>query len=163
MRLTPKNLLLVIWLICACAQAQTGLESSVQTTVCELVSHPLQFKGKLIRVRAQIWSDNNKFWLNESAAGSMEIGKVCRWLPAEFTHSTKLIGSSAFGTFTGRLVFLKSGRVTGWPTFPAKRPGLAVKFVVEHESDIYNQKIQNGLVLTPQLYDARSNTFVRPE
>src|SRR5260370_9062770 len=104
MRMKAMSILLMVWLTCVCAAAQTELVSTVQTTVCDLVDHPLQFKGKLIRVRAQIWSDYSKFWLNESWAGSMQIGKVCRWLPAEFTHPTNLSESSAFGAFTGRLV-----------------------------------------------------------
>jgi len=147
------SILLMVWLTCVCAAAQTELVSTVQTTVCDLVDHPLQFKGKLIRVRAQIWSDYSKFWLNESWAGSMQIGKVCRWLPAEFTHPTNLVGSSAFGTFTGRLVY-ESGRAKG---------RVRVRFVVENESDIYSQKIQNGQIVIPQLYDRSSNTFMRPD
>src|SRR5262249_41409515 len=114
MRIKAMSILLTVWLTCVCATAQTELENTVQTTVCDLVNHPLHFKGKQIRVRAQIWSDYNKFWLNESWAGSMQIGRVCRWLPAEFTYPTTLIGSSAFGTFTGRLVYesgLAKGRV----------------------------------------------------
>ena len=145
-------ILLTVWLTCVCATAQTEPESTVQATVCDLVNHPLQFKGKLIQVRAQIWSDYRKFWLNDSWAGSMQIGKVCRWLPATFSHSTNLIGCSAFGTFTGRIVY-ESGRAKG---------RLGIRFVVDHESDIYNQKIQNGVISAPQLYDRSSNTFVGP-
>ena len=147
------SIVLAVWLACLCAIAQREPEITVQTTVCDLVDHPLRFNGKLIRVRAQIWSDYNKFWLNESAAGSKQIGKVCRWLPAEFIHPTNLIGSSAFGTFTGRLAY-ESGSAKG---------RVRVRFVVENESDIYSQKIQNGMIAAPQLYDGSSNTLERPK
>lgn len=147
------SILLTFWLGCLCAIAQTKLESTVQATVCDLVDHPLQFKGKLMQVRAQIWSDYSRFWLNESAAGSKQIGKVCRWLPAEFTYPTDLIGSSAFGTFTGRLVY-----EPGSATRRAR-----VRFVIENESDVYSRRIQNGIVVAPQLYDRSSNTLERPE
>jgi hypothetical protein len=147
------SILLTVWLTCICATAQMESESTVQTTVCDLVNHPFLFKGKKIRVRAQIWSDYSKFWLNESWAGSMQIGRVCRWLPAEFTYPTNLIGSSAFGTFTGRLVY--ESRIG--------KGCVRVRFVVEHESEIYNQKIQNGMIVAPRLYDRSSNTLVRPE
>ena len=147
------SILLTVWLASLGVIAQTGPESTVQTTVCDLVDHPLQFKGKLIRVRAQIWSDYSKFWLNESAASSKQIGKACRWLPAEFVHPTNLIGSSAFGTFTGRLVYE--------PGSTKRR--VHVRLVIENESDIYNQRIQNGMIAAPQLYDRSSNMLERPE
>ena len=153
MRMTAISILLTVWLASLCAIAQPESQSTVQTTVCDLVDHPLQFKGKLIRVRVQIWSDYSRFWLNESAAGSKEIGKVCRWLPAEFTHPTNLIGSSAFGTFTGRLVYE--------PGSAKKR--VRVRFIIENESDIYSQRIQNGLIVAPQRYDRSRNKLARPE
>src|SRR5215471_7159557 len=153
MRIKAMSVLLTVWLACLCAIAQREPEITVQTTVCDLVDHPLQFNGKLIRVRAQIWSDYNKFWLNESAAGSKQIGKVCRWLPAEFIRPTNLIGSSAFGTFTGRLVYESS----------SAKGRARLRFVVENESDIYSQKIQNGMIVAQQLYDRSSNTLERPK
>ncbi|HZI56014.1 MAG TPA: hypothetical protein VFF39_04535 [Verrucomicrobiae bacterium] len=152
MRIRVIGIVLTVWITSVCATAQ-AVESPVQSTVCDLVNHPLEFKGKLILVRAQIWSDYRKFWLNESWAGSMEMGKVCRWLPVEFMHSTNLAGSSAFGTFTGRLVY-EPGLIPG---------SIRVHLLVEHESDIYNQKIQNGIIAAPLLYDRTSKTLLRPE
>ena len=146
-------ILLTFWITSVFASTQAGVESSVQPTVCDLVKHPLQYKGKLIRVRAQVWSDYSNFWLNDSWAVSMQIGKACPWLPAKFTYPANLIGSSAFGTFTGRLIY-ESGHPKGT---------IRVRLLVEHESDIYQQKVQNGTIITPQLYDRSSNTFVRPE
>src|SRR5262249_44486156 len=144
--------LLMVWLTCVSAAGQAEVERTVQTTVCDVVSHPLQYKRKLIQFRAQIWSDFGKSWLNESWAGSKQFGKVCRWLPAEFGRPTILSFSSAFATFTGRLVY-ESGHARG---------SVPVHFVVEDASDIYGQKEQNGPVITPLLYDFSSNTLIGP-
>jgi hypothetical protein len=153
MGLKVMSILVMVWFMCTAATAQTEREITEETTVCDVVAHPLQFKGKRIRVRALIWSDIHKSWLNESWAGSKQIGKVCRWLPAEFTYPTNLIASSAFGTFTGRLVYEPG---------PAKGSVL-VRFVVENQSDIYGQKEQNGMLVDPLLYDWSTKRFYRPE
>jgi hypothetical protein len=159
MRTKSTIMLLVVWLTCVAAAAQTEPETPLQTTVCDLVGHPLEFKGKLVRVRAQIWSLGNKSWLNESWAGSKQFWKACRWLPAEFAHPTGLFGSFAFATFTGRLVY-DSGRATGSVHVPCVIP---TYFAVEAASDIYGQENRVGLVVVPLLYDRGSNTLLRPE
>src|SRR5262245_14836790 len=91
-------------LLCASTFAQTTANSATQTSICEILKDPEQFERKLVQVRAQIWTDLQRFWLNDSTASPLQFGKVCRWLPAEFTHPTSLAGSTAFGTFTGRLI-----------------------------------------------------------
>jgi len=153
MGMKVMSILVMVWLMCISATAQTEREITVETTVCGIVAHPLQFKGKLIRLRALIWSDIQKSWLNESWAGSKQIGKACRWLPAEFTYPTNLIASSAFGTFTGRLVY-EPGRT---------KRSVLVRFVVENQSDIYGQKLQGGMLVAPLLVDWSRKRFYRPE
>lgn len=154
MRMKAMSIVLTVLVAGVCAAAQKESESAIQASVCDLVNHPLEFRGKQIQVRAQIWSDISKFWLNESWAGSPQIGRVCQWLPAGFTYPTRLIGSSAFGTFTGRLVY-NYGCLT--------RGCQPVRFLVEHESDIYKQEVHNGKLVVPTLYDRSTNTLVRPE
>src|ERR1700734_2245872 len=76
----------------------------MQTTVCDIVNNPFQFEGKLVRVRAEAWSDtynDRQFWMNEV---TMRSGKVCQFLRARFSGQAYLGGSSGFGTFTGRIV-----------------------------------------------------------
>ena len=148
-----KKWLIVVFLsspVCLGAFAQAKISRGVQTSVCEIVTHPQQFEGKSVRVRAQIWTNWQRFWLNDSAASSHQFGKACRWLPAEFAHPTILAGSTAFATFTGRLVrdSTSSGRML---------------FLIESESEIYRQQVLNGLILTPALFDGNSNTFFKPE
>jgi hypothetical protein len=139
--------------LCIGAVAQAQARQTVEeTTVCQIVNHPLQFKGKTIRLRARVWSDFRKSWLNESPASANEIGKACRWLPVEFTHSSRLLGSYAFGTFTGRLVYQRSGDGR-----------MHMRFLVEQASDIYDEKIQNGLVAIPRLYDTATNSLFSPQ
>jgi hypothetical protein len=145
-----KSWLILVFLsspLCLCVFAQTKPDSAIQTRVCDIVAHPKQFEGKSVQVRAQIWTDHSRFWLNES---SFEFGKACRWLPAEFTYSTSLAGSSAFGTFTGRLIR------------DSRSPGHML-LLIERESDIYRQQLLNGLLPIPRLFDAKSKTFFRPE
>ena len=75
-----------------------------QTTVCDIVNNPLQFEGKLVRVRAEIWSDISnvrQFWMNEVA---MRSGRVCHFVQTRISGATRFAGANGFGTFTGRIV-----------------------------------------------------------
>src|SRR4051794_31049810 len=112
--------LLLSWPACCVpALSQTTADRGIRTSICEIATKPEQYRGKLVTVRAQIWSAYDRLWLNDSVAGSLEFNRFCGWLPAEFAHPTDLGGSRAFGTFTGRVVIDQSS---------SSRP---VRFVVE--------------------------------
>jgi hypothetical protein len=156
--MTPVNwrslrFLSILLLTCTCSFAEVKPADAVKTTVCDIVNSPQQFRGKRVQVRARFWTDGNLYWVNES--GSLEIGKACAWLPTEFPHSTDLIDSSAVATFIGTIVDV--------PTRRMGRVRSCVQLVVERESDIRDQKVLNGAVIWPQLYDRIHRTFVRPE
>ena len=126
-------------------------EGVIETSVCQIMQHPEQFEGKVLKIRAQIWTDHDEYWLNESAATSIRLNAFCGWLPAKFSHPTSLVGCKAFATFTGRLI---SDPGSSWRH---------VRFLIEGDADIYRQEVMNGLVLVPQLYDQRVNAFVQPQ
>jgi hypothetical protein len=145
------TLLLFSLLVCGCALTQTAPDNAMQKSVCGIVKNPEQFAGKLVTVRAQIRAASGQFWLNNSADDSLQLGRFCGWLPAEFAHSTNLLGSTAFGTFTGKIVINESS--------PSRR----VRFVIEQEADIYQQKILTGLVFTPRLFPSVDTGFRQRE
>lgn len=124
---TWLTVLLLSSFICVFAFSQAEANSATQTSVCEIVRQPEQFEGKLLKVTAQIWTDYHQFWLNESVASSLRFNAFCGWLPAEFSHPTSLVGSRAFGTFTGRIIR------------DSRSSSRRVKFVIERQSDIYHQ------------------------
>jgi hypothetical protein len=142
------------WIVSVDAAAQTKPDTVIETSVCEIVKDPQQFMGKRVQVRARLWSNfNDQFWLNESS--SLEIGKVCSWLPADFPYSTNLADSTAVATLTGIVVYV--------PTFRRGVLRSCVRFEAERDSDIRYQEILNGPVITPKLYDRAARTFVQPE
>ena len=128
-----------------------------QTTVCDLVNNPLQFEGKLVQVRAQIWADTDdvrRFWMNEVA---MRSGKVCHFLEARINEPTWFAGANGFGTFTGRLMHESAPLNLA---APRKR---IFAFIVEQESDAYGIQYMNGTVPLLQLYDKQTGSFIKPE
>jgi hypothetical protein len=148
------TVLATAWILSVGAAAQTKPHRLIETSVCEIVKDPQHFVGKRVQVRARLWSDfKDEFWLNESS--SLEIGKVCSWLPADFPYSTNLAGSTAVGTFTGTVVYV--------PTFRRGVLRSCVRFEAELDSDIRYKRVLNGLVITPKLYDRAARTFVQPE
>lgn len=89
-------------------------------------------------------------------AGSLQIGKVCTWLPADFEHGTNVVGATAFGTFTGRLV--------STPTRSRIGAMLScLRFEVEEQADVYGREVLNGLVMKPRLYDHGTRSFIQPD
>ena len=146
------SVLATAWIVFVCAAAQTKPDRLIETSVCEIVKDPQRFVGKRVQVRARLWSDfKDEFWLNESS--SLEIGKVCSWLPADFPYPTNLAGSTAVVTLTGTIVSV--------PTFRLGRS--CVRFVVNRDSEIRYKTVLNGPVITPKLYDRAARTFVQPE
>lgn len=127
--------------------AQTG---AMPATVCEIMQHPEQSVGKVVTIRARLWTDHRQFWLSESAAESVRVNAFCGWLPARFSYPTNLVGSTAFASFTGRLIHDSSS--------PHR-----VLFLIEGQADIYRQKVLNGPLMIPQLYDKNVHAFVHPE
>ena len=142
---------MIFLLVSAISVPAFSQKEVIQTSVCEIMRHPKQFEGKVLKIRAQLWTDHHESWLSESAASSLRLNTFCGWLPAKFLHPTSLAGSKAFATFTGRLI---SDPGSSWRH---------VRFLVEGDADIYRQEVMNGIVLSPQLYDQRVNAFVRPE
>ncbi len=133
-------------------------EPVVQATVCDIVNNPLQFEGKLVRVRAEAWSDtghDHQSWMNEV---TMRSGKVCQFLHAWFSEQAYLGGSSGFGTFTGRIV-----REATPLSLDASGNKVRLVFLVEQLSDVYGSQNLNSLVPPLQLYDRRTGSFIKPE
>jgi hypothetical protein len=57
MKRIARFLTIASWLICVNALSQTNQEKPVETNACDIANNPVQFKGKLVQVRAQIWPD----------------------------------------------------------------------------------------------------------
>jgi hypothetical protein len=142
--------------------AHSAVTKMEHTTVCDIVSHPSDFIGMMVEIRAQVWADNrnrNFFWMNESSG---QPSKVCRFLQASFTQESGLGGQTAFGTFRGRIVKKQSRQTSTVVGFGPK--GLGIIFLVDQASDIHLRRdYLSGPVPILQLYDAKTATFVRPE
>jgi hypothetical protein len=148
-----------------CAFAQSLHEGRVHivptVTVCDIVNNPLQFKGMVVRVRAQVWPMSpghyGQFWMNQSSA---QFDKVCRFLPARYLGATYL-AQNAFGTFFGRVivdsVFSGSAGLVGRGT------QMKALFVIEDVSDVSVREEMKELVPTLRLYDSQAGSFIRPE
>jgi hypothetical protein len=152
-RASPSTLTIAWLFLCLCTFAQSKPEKPIETTVCEIVKAPQQFEGKRVQVRARLWSDFHAYWMNDAA--SLQIGKICPWLPAGFAYSTSLLGTTAFGTFTGTIIHV--------PTRRMGRLRSCLRLVVEEQADIYDARLLNGPIAKPQLYDQDSGTFVQPQ
>jgi hypothetical protein len=132
-----------------------------RTTLCNIVSHPSDFIGKTVEIRAQIWADYRYpdfFWMNESAS---QFSTVCQFLQASFIQATDLSGQTAFGTFRGRIVKKQSRQA--YTVFRSEPKGLRIILLVDKASDIYLRRdYSNGAIPRLQLYDTKTATFVRP-
>jgi hypothetical protein len=151
---------LIAGLVSVCAIGQPAPENAMQVTVCDIVNHPLQLKGKLVRVRAQVWSDiyhENQFWMNEA---SRDFDKPCHFLRAKFKAGMGLGGSAGFGTFVGRVV--NDPAPIGFDVLGSRGARSGVTLVVEQQSDMHGLRDYNGPTPILQLFDSRSNSFVRP-
>jgi hypothetical protein len=146
-----------------CVFAQLSAKGVVDpipvVTVCDIVNNPLRFKDKLIRVRGQILTNvgtGEQFWINQPS-----FSKVCRFLPAKFQGPTNLAASSAFGTFTGRVVV--DTTFSGSSFLAGRGTQSKVFFLIEQLSNLYGQQdYRNGLVPIVRLFDPQSGTFLRP-
>jgi hypothetical protein len=114
------------------------------------MKNPARFEGKLVKVRAQLWTDVHQYWLTESVASSLRFNAFCGWLPAKFSNPTSLVASRAFGTFTGRIVR------------ESDSSSKLLQFLIEGQTDIYRQELVNGPIVL-RLYDQSVDAFVRPE
>jgi hypothetical protein len=143
------------WLLCVNALSQTN---------------PVQFKGKLVQVRAQIWPDTvtangamlDGYWLYGSPKFLREESGTCRFLPAHFVRPNGLSGHTYFATFTGRVVGNNQAVDALHPWRPSRRS--AVMLLIESPADVHGEKdYLNGLVRMPQIYDQRGRSFITPE
>jgi hypothetical protein len=153
----------VLGMALRCSVAQSSPKGAVDSipvvTVCDIVNNPGQFKGKLVMVRGQIWSDLQKrdqFWVNQAS-----FGKVCRSLRAKLRGPTDLAGDSALGTFTGRVVV--DTAVSSSSLLVGRGTQSKMFFVIEKLSDLRDQQVWNGLVPMQRLYDSGNGSFIRPE
>ena len=69
MKRIARFLTVASYLVCVNALSQAKQEKPVETNVCDIANNPVQFEGKLVQVRSQIWPDAvamNGYWLNGS-------------------------------------------------------------------------------------------------
>jgi hypothetical protein len=145
--------------------AQSSHEGGVQrvptVTVCDIVNNPLQFKGMMVRVRAQVWPVSpghyGQYWMNQSSA---QFDKVCRFLPARYLGTTYL-AQNAVGTFFGRVVV--DSVISGSAGLVGRGTQTMTLFVVEKVSDVLVREEMKELVPALRLYDNQTGSFIRPE
>jgi hypothetical protein len=170
MKRIARFLTVASWLICVNALSQTNQEKPVETNACDIANNPVQFKGKLVQVRAQIWPVTvtlngtmlDEYVLNGSTKFVGGEARSCRFLSANFLRPNGLYGHTYFGTFTGRVVGNNQAVDSLHPWRPSSRS--AVMLLIESQADIHGeQDYLNGLVKRPQIYDQRSRSFITPE
>jgi hypothetical protein len=170
MKGVARFLTVASWLICVNALSQTNQEKPVETNPCDIASNPVQFKGKLVQVRGQIWPDTitanwtmlDGYWLYGSRKLLGEASGTCRFLPAHFVRPNGLYGHTYFATFIGRVV---ANNQAVDPLHPWRLTRhSAVMLLIESQTDVYGEKdYLNGAIRPPQVYDQRSRSFITPE
>ena len=142
----------------------------METNACDIANNPVQFKGKLVRVRAQIWPVTvtlngtmlDGYWLYGSTKSLGEETRTCRFLPANFIRPSGLYGHPYFGTFTGRVVGNNQAIDPLHPWRLSRRS--AVMLLIESQADVHGEEdYLNGPLRRPQIYDERSRLFITPE
>jgi hypothetical protein len=170
MKRIAKFLTIASWLICVNALSQTNQEKPVETNACDIANNPVQFKGKLVQVRAQIWPDTvtvngamlDVYWLYGSTKFLREESGTCRFLPAHFVKPNGLCGHTYFATFTGRVVGNNQAVDSLRPWQPRRRS--AVMLLIETQADVHEERDYiNGPLRRPQIYDQRSRSFATPD
>ena len=151
---------LVLFTIAMAARAQAPHENAVSASICDIAKAPPKYQGKLVKVRVQVWSGAHSVWLNEAAtATNVRFREGCRWVRAQFPHGTRLWGSTAYATLTGRIApapILKNG-------LPLLQDGVpAVVLSVESESDIEDQQLHTGYLVAPKVYNPDRKRFEIP-
>jgi hypothetical protein len=131
----------------------------------------MQFEGKLVQVRAQIWPDvNNKDgnvmdrnWMFGYTYASRDKVHVCHFLPAKFTKPNDLWGQTYFATFFGKVVSNNEAIDLSRHWSPASKRSNVI-LLIESQSDIQGVKdYLNGPIMLLRLYDQQSGSFVTPE
>jgi hypothetical protein len=170
MKRIARFLTVASWLLCVNALSQTIQEKPVETNACDIANNPVQFKGKLVQVRAQIWPDTattngamlDGYWLYGSTKFLREESGTCRFLPAHFVRPNGLYGHTYFATFTGRVVGNNQAVDPLHPWQPRRRS--AVMLLIEYQADVHGEKdYLNGPLRRPEIYDQRSRSFITPE
>jgi hypothetical protein len=170
MKRIARFLTVASWLICVNALSQTNQEKPVETNACDIANNPVQFKGKLVQVRAQIWPDTvtangamlDGYWLYGSTKFLREESGTCRFLPAHFVRPNGLYGHTYFASFTGRVVRNNQAVDSLHPWQPRRRS--AVMLLIESQADVHGEKdYLNGPLRRPEIYDQRSHSFITPE
>jgi hypothetical protein len=165
-----RFLTVTTWLICVNALSQTNPEKPLETNACDIANNPVQFKGKLVQVRAQIWPDAitsngtmpDGYRLYGSTKFLGEESGTCRFLPAHFVRPNGLYGHTYSATFTGRVVANNQAVDPLHPWQPSRRS--AVMLLIESQADVHGEKdYLNGAVRKLQIYDQRSRSFITPE
>ena len=166
MKRIARFLTVASYLVCVNALSQAKQEKPVETNACDIANNPVQFKGKLVQVRTQIWPDTvtmNGYWLNGSTTfPAGEEARTCRFIPASFIRPNGLYGHTYFGTFTGRVVGNNQAVDPLHPWRSSRRS--PVMLLIESQADVHGEKdYLNGLVRRLQIYDERSRFFITPE
>ena len=170
MKRIARFLSVASWLICVNALSQTNQEKPVETNACDVANNPVQFKGKLVQVRAQVWPITltlngtrlDEYVLNGSTKFVEEEARTCRFLFANFLRPNGLYGLTYFSTFTGRVVANNQAVDSLQPWRPSRRS--AVMLLIESQADVHGERnYMNGPVKRPQIYDQRSRSFITPE
>jgi hypothetical protein len=158
------------WLICVNALSQTNQEKPVETNSCDIANNPVQFRGKLVQVRAQIWPDTvasngtmpDGYWLYGSTKFLGEESGTCRFLPAHFVRPNGLYGHTYFATFIGRVVGNNQAVDPLHPWRLSRHS--AVMLLIESQADVHGEEdYLNGPLRRLQIYDQRSRSFIPPE
>src|SRR5260370_31021668 len=143
MKRIARFLTVASWLICVNALSQTNHEKPVETNACDIANNPIQFKGKLVQVRGQIWPDTvtangtmpDGHWLYGSTKFLREESGTCRFLPAHFVRPNGLYGHTYFATFIGRVVGNNQAVDPLHPWRPSRRS--AVMLLIESQADVH--------------------------
>jgi hypothetical protein len=170
MKRIARFLTVASWLICVDALSQTNQEKPVETNACDIANNPVQFKGKLVQVRAQIWPVTfalngtmlDEYVLNGSTKFVGGEARSCRFLSANFHRPNGLYGHTYFGTFTGRVVGNNHAVDPLHPWRPSRRS--AIMLLIESQADVHGEAdYMNGPLRWPQIYDQHSRSFITPE
>ncbi len=170
MRSITKFLTVASWLICVNALSQINQEKPVETNACDIANNPVQFKGKLVQVRAQIWPIRvtlkgtrlDGYSLYGSTKFLGEEARTCHFLPAYFIRPNGLYGHTYFATFTGRVV---GNDQAVDPLHPWRLSrSSAVMLLIESQAAVRGEEdYLNGPLRRLQIYDQRSRSFITPE
>lgn len=145
---------LIVCMVCGFAVSENRPSRTiVHATICEITQNPQRYKGKVVRVRARIVPNlpqANRVWMRDAALSPATISKSCECVAAKFATPNDLDFSTAFGTFTGKIVSDES----------LSLPSRGILLLVEDASDIHDQQIFTGPISRFQGCTPRTSVVV---